>query len=269
MALVVSSLCHFAMSSGLKPLGSLTKVDIVSAPTSIERRDGRRVAEMQVVGRGEDEKKCHGEVSRVLSRVDLPPGVRFKVSGSWRDLQETFSELGYALALGGVLVFLLTGVLFEAFLLPLAVLFAIPPALCGAVWALYVTGKPLDELAFLGAILLVGVVVNNGIVLIDRVQQWRRRGLPLRAAVRIAGRDRLRPVVMTALTTIAGLLPMAIIKGASNEIQYDTLATAVIGGLVASTIVTLVLVPVVFTLFADLGRVASRGLRRALSLRAS
>ena len=248
---------------GMKPLSTLTRVGIRNATASIERRDGRRVAEMQVVGNDDDDKRFYEQVYGELSRTKLPPGVRFKVGGSWRDLQKTFASMNKALLLGILFVFLLTGILFEALLLPFAVLFSVPTALVGGVWALYLTGKPLDELSFLGFILLVGIVVNNGIVLVDRVQQWRRRGLNLNSAVRAAGRDRLRPVVMTALTTIAGLLPMAIFKGGNNEIPYDTLATAVIGGLILSTIVTLVLVPVVFTLFVDVGRVGSGILRRA------
>ena len=235
------------------------------APAAIERRDGRRVAEMQVVGKEDDERKFYEQVSAVLAGTKLPPGVRFKVGGSWEDLQKSFAALGRALGLGGILVFLLTGVLFEALLLPFSVIFAVFPALVGAIWALHISGKPIDELAFLGCILLVGVVVNNGIVLIDRVQQWRRRGLPMRAAITAAGRDRIRPVLMTALTTIAGLLPMAILKGGNSEIPYDTLATAVIGGLAVSTVVTLVLVPIVFSLLHDLGRVWNRMLKRALS----
>ena len=250
---------------GWKPLGTLTKLTVKSGPASIERRDGRRVAEMQVVGKEDDERKFYGEVQQALKGTKLPPGVRFRVGGSWEDLQKSFAALGKALGLGGILVFLLTGVLFEALLLPFSVIFSVFPALVGAVWALHITGKPIDELAFLGCILLVGVVVNNGIVLIDRVQQWRRRGLPVRAAIAAAGRDRLRPVLMTALTTIAGLLPMAILRGGNSEIPYDTLATAVIGGLAVSTVVTLVLVPIVFSLFHDLGRLWTRVLRGSLS----
>ncbi|MHC4957344.1 MAG: efflux RND transporter permease subunit [Planctomycetota bacterium] len=249
---------------GMKPLASLTKLSIRSGPASIQRRDGRRVAEMEVAGKGDDDKAFHEQVSAVLGSTKLPPGVRFTVGGSWQKLQETFTALGKALLLGGLLVFLLTGILFEAFLIPLAVIFAVPPALVGAAWALHIAGKPIDELAFLGCILLVGIVVNNGIVLVDRVQQWRRRGLPLRPAITAAGRDRIRPVVMTAVTTIAGLLPMAIRKSADSEIPYDGLATAVIGGLVVSTAVTLVLVPVVFSLFVDLSGALTRIWRFAL-----
>ena len=215
-----------------------------------------------MTGRDKDDKGFHDEIEAVLRSADLPPGVRFKVGGSWQDLSENFAELGKALGLGAVFVFLLTGVLFESLLLPIAVVFSVFPALAGAVWALYLTGKPLDELAMLGAILLVGVVVNNGIVLIDRAQQRRRTGLPLRAAVVAAGRDRFRPVIMTAATTIAGLLPMAAFKDVKAQIHYDTLATAVIGGLAVSTLVTLVLIPVVYTLFSDLGRVLASTLGR-------
>jgi HAE1 family hydrophobic/amphiphilic exporter-1 len=251
-------------SAGLKPLSSVTKLGIRRAPIAIERRDGRRVSELEVVGSTEDDRAFTDEVQEVLREFELPPGVRFQVSGSWQDLQETFRTLRDAMLLACVLVFLLTGVLFEALLLPLAVLVAIPPALAGGVWGLYVSGKPMDELSFLGGILLIGVVVNNGIVLIDRAQQRRREGMPMRVAIAAAGGDRLRPVLMTATTTIVGLLPMAVFRPQGGEIPYDTLATVVIGGLAVSTVVTLLLVPVAYSLFADLGHAMWRGFRARL-----
>ncbi|HEX5136600.1 MAG TPA: efflux RND transporter permease subunit [Planctomycetota bacterium] len=251
-------------TAGLRPLSSVTKLGIREAAIAIERRDGRRVSELEVVGRTDDDRAFTDEVQSVLREFELPPGVRFQVSGSWQELQENFKTLLTAMYLACTLVFLLTGVLFEALLLPLAVLVAIPPALAGGVWGLYLSGKPMDELSFLGGILLIGVVVNNGIVLIDRAQQRRREGMPMRAAIAAAGSDRLRPVLMTATTTIVGLLPMAIFKPQGNEIPYDTLATVVIGGLTVSTAVTLLLVPVAYSLFADLGRVMWRGFRTRL-----
>lgn len=252
-------------SAGLKPLSSVTKLGFREAPIAIERRDGRRVSELEVMGRADDDRAFTDEVQSVLREFELPPGVRFQVSGSWQDLQENFTTLLLAMYLACTLVFLLTGVLFEALLLPLAVLAAIPPALAGGVWGLYMSGKPMDELSFLGGILLIGVVVNNGIVLIDRAQQRRREGMPMRAAIAAAGGDRLRPVLMTATTTIVGLLPMAVFKPKGDEIPYDTLATVVIGGLAVSTVVTLLLVPVAYSLFADLGRVMWRGFRTRLA----
>ena len=251
--------------AGLRPLSSVTKLNVRHAPIAIERRDGRRVAELEVKGKEEDDRAFTGEVQGLLAAFELPPGVRFQVSGSYEELQESFKTLFHAMILACTLVFLLTGVLFEALLLPLAVLVAIPPALAGGVWGLFVSGKPMDELSFLGGILLVGVVVNNGIVLIDRAQQRRREGVPMRAAIVAAGGDRLRPVLMTAATTVVGLVPMAVFKAQGDEIPYDTLATVVIGGLTVSTIVTLVLVPVCYSLFSDLGRAMWRGTRSLLA----
>ncbi|MDH3591000.1 MAG: efflux RND transporter permease subunit, partial [Planctomycetota bacterium] len=250
---------------GMKPLGSLTRSRIRSSSSTIQRREGRRVAELQVVGNKDDDQEFHKDVQAALAGAKLPPGIRFEVGGSWEDLQQSFDALFDALLLAGVLVFLLTGILFEDFLLPLAVMVAAVPAGAGAVWALYLSGKPMDELSYLGVILLIGVVVNNGIVLIDRAQQRRREGLPLRAAVRAAGGDRVRPVIMTAVTTIVGLLPMAVFKGGNDEIPYDTLATAVIGGLVFATIVTLLLVPVVFTLLVGVAAFIRRRWKRAFT----
>ncbi|MHC4940568.1 MAG: efflux RND transporter permease subunit [Planctomycetota bacterium] len=252
---------------GMQPLGTLARMGIRRAPSSIERRDGRRVAELYVTGKGDDEKAFHGAMRSFLGGIEMPVGVRSQVGGSWRNFQQSMNTLFTALGLGLCLVFLLTGILFEAILLPFAVILAVPPAFTGAYWALYIVGKPLDELAMLGLILLVGIVVNNGIVLVDRVQQYRRQGLPLRPAVLAAGRDRVRPVVMTAFTTIVGLLPMAIFKGTGDEIAYDTLAVSVMGGLVVSTLITLFLVPVAFTLFTDLTRATARGIRRITGLR--
>ncbi len=251
---------------GMKPLSVLSQMSVRNSAATIERRDGRRVAEMTIASNGKDDRQFHSDVQATIGSMKLPPGVRFQVGGSWSDFQRSSGEMMQALLWGAIFVFLLTGVLFESVLLPIAVIGAVIPALIGGLWGLYIAGKPMDELSLLGAILLVGIVVNNGIVLVDRAQQWRRAGLPLRAAIRAAGRDRVRPVVMTALTTIAGLLPMAVIKGAQDEIQYDTLATAVIGGLVVSTVVTLVFVPVLFSLFVDLNRITRRARRRVANI---
>jgi HAE1 family hydrophobic/amphiphilic exporter-1 len=251
----------------MQPLATLARMGIQRAPSSIERRDGRRVAELSVTSKAEDDRAFHGAMQQFLSGFPMPPGVRAQVGGSWTNLQKSFDTLLLALALGLGLVFLLTGVLFEALLLPFAVILAVPPAFTGAYWGLYIAGKPLDELAMLGLILLVGVVVNNGIVLVDRVQQYRRDGYPLRPAVLAAGRDRVRPVLMTALTTIVGLVPMAVFKGSGDEIAYDTLAVSVMGGLVLSTLITLFLVPVAFTWFTDLSRAVARAMRRIGGMR--
>ncbi|MFQ5844044.1 MAG: efflux RND transporter permease subunit [Planctomycetota bacterium] len=247
--------------TGVVPLATVADFGIHRAPVGISRRDGRRISELTVRGNVRDLQRLDERVRRAVAATPLPPGVRVEMRGGWRDFQEDFGVLVEAFGLAVVLIFLLTGVLFEALLLPLAVLFTILPALAGSIWLLHLFDKPLEEMTLVGFILLSGVVVNNGIVLVDRIQQWRRRGLPLRAAVVRAGRDRLRPVLMTALTTIVGLLPMALAGRPESGVGYDGLAVMFIGGLAASTLLTLFLVPVAFTLFVDLSRALHRSLR--------
>ncbi|MFB3065513.1 MAG: efflux RND transporter permease subunit [Planctomycetota bacterium] len=249
--------------TGLVPLATIAEFGIHKAPVSIRRRDGRRISELTVRGDVDDLKDLDRRVRAVVSSTPLPPGVRAELGGGWQQFKQDQSVLLQALGLAIVLIFLLTGVLFEELLLPLAVLLTIFPALAGSIWLLYLTDTPLDETGLIAFILLSGVVVNNGIVLVDRIQQWRRRGLPMRAAVLRAGSDRLRPVLMTALTTIVGLLPMALAGRPESGIRYDVMASMFIGGLAASTLLTLFLVPVAFTLFTDLSRALRRALRFA------
>jgi len=159
-----------------------------------------------------------------------------------------------------ILVFILMGILFESFTLPLTVLVSIPFAILGGMWLLCVTGLPLDVNGMVGFILLAGIVVNNAIVLIDHINRLRREGLDRREAVIRGGRERLRPIFMTALTTISGLLPMATpTLFASDEgggvFSYRTLAVVVLGGLALSTLFTLFVVPLAYTLLDDLGAV--------------
>ena len=148
-------------------------------------------------------------------------------------------------------VFLLMGVLFESFLLPLTIVTTIPMAMMGAYWGLWVTGTPMDLMAGIGLIILVGVVVNNGIVLIDLVTQLRRDGVPRDEALIEAGRRRLRPILMTALTTICGLIPMAAGSTSFIGIPYAPLGRIVIGGMAASTVLTLLFVPFLYALLDD------------------
>ena len=151
-----------------------------------------------------------------------------------------------------VFVFLLMGVLFESFILPFVIILSIPFAFLGVYWMLYLTNTPFDVMAGVGLIILVGVVVNNAIVLVDRVNQLIDEYGDREVALLEAGRIRLRPILMTALTTIGGLLPMALGASEIVGIPYAPLGRTVIGGLVASTVLTLLVVPLFFTLVDDL-----------------
>lgn len=246
------------------PLASFASFAFEPGPRSIFRRNGHTAFTIQARA---DDPTRQRELSEaglaVLQELDLPRGYsigRDDLVGSRQ--QQEFAELSRALLLSVVLVFLLMGILFESTLLPFSVLFTIPFAVLGALWTLYLTGTPMDSVGWIGIIILVGVVVNNGIVLIDRIHRLRRDGepggLPLarREAVLEGSATRVRPIVMTALTTIFGLLPMALGKAPPEGIDYRALATCVAGGLSVSTFFTLWVVPLAYTVLDDLGAAA-------------
>jgi HAE1 family hydrophobic/amphiphilic exporter-1 len=164
-----------------------------------------------------------------------------------------------------VLVFLLMGILFESFVLPVSVLFTIPFAVVGSYWTLWLSGTALDSVGWIGIIVLVGVVVNNGIVLVDRITQLRREGVERFTAVVEGCAQRVRPILMTALTSVCGLIPMALSEPRGESIDYRALATCVAGGLTASTLFTLWVVPLAYTLIDDLAQSLRRQFAWALS----
>ena len=184
------------------------------------------------------------DVKRVLTAHPAPAGIRVEVAGQYASQQAAFRALLLVLALAALSVIAVMVVQFQSFVEPLVVLLAAPLSFVGALVLLLVTGTPLNVSSFMGLILLVGLIVKNGIILLDFTRhQMRVNGLPLEAAIRVAARIRLRPILMTTLCTLFGLLPLALGIGAGSELQRP-LALAVIGGLALSTPVTLYVVPV-------------------------
>ena len=167
-------------------------------------------------------------------------------------MMEAFSDLSLVLAFAVVLVYMVMAAQFESLLHPLTIMFSMPLALVGVVLGLAITGTPVSVLAAIGVIVLAGVVVNNAIVLVDYINILRQRGLAVREAILTAGPTRLRPILMTTLTTVLGLVPLALGIGEGGEVQAP-LAITVIFGLSMSTVLTLVVVPVVYTAIEDLG----------------
>ncbi len=241
--------------TGLVPLESIAKLDFKKGAREIYRRNGQtsftleaKVDDpLQVIPVTE-------RAYRALAQVDLPRGFNWDRSDSAaRRTDDEFKELGQALLFSIALVFLLMGILFESILLPFSVLCTIPFAILGAMWTLFATGTPMDSFGWIGMIILAGVVVNNGIVLIDRIHALRHSDIPREQAVIDGCGQRVRPVLMTALTTVCGLLPMALTEPASQSmVDYRALATIVAGGLIASTFFTLWVVPLAYTVFDDL-----------------
>lgn len=222
-------------------------------PPTIERKLRQRIVTVSVtpynVPLGELAQKIQNEV---IDRLDIPQGVTIRLAGDYEDQQETFGKMGLLAALIILLVYIVMASQFESFKKPFVIMFTIPFALSGVVMALWMTGRSLDMIGALGLIMLVGIVVKNGIVLIDYIDLLRERGVELNKAVVMAGRSRMRPVLMTAFTTILGMVPMAISNGEGSE-MWQPMGIVVIGGLLVSTLLTFFMVPTLYALMSRHG----------------
>lgn len=246
------------------PLENVVDIREETGPVSIERRD--RTRNVQVLA-GLTGDRALNRISteieeRIDSSVSVPLGVELTFSGSSSEMDDSFRSLLFALLLAVALVYMVMASQFESFLDPFIVMFSVPFAVVGLVGALLLTNTTFNILAFVGGILLVGIVVNNAIVLIDYMNTLKNRGVPLRDAVVQGGKTRLKPVLMTSMTTIFGLLPMALGLSSGSEF-YAPIGRAVVGGLTTSTMVTLILVPTLYWLVQDklMARLRSLGAR--------
>lgn len=226
----------------------------LQGPVRIERKDQERIVSVNANYSGRDLGSVVSDIRTELRAVTVPRDFSVTFGGDWEEQQKAFRELlvGFALAL--FLVYMVMAGQFESYRDPFIVLFSIPMALIGITGTMLVSRTVFSIQAFIGCIMLAGIVVNNAILLVDYTNQLRRRdGLPLAEALTLAGSRRLRPILMTTLTTVLGLLPLSLGLGEGGEAQAP-MARVVIGGLTSSTLVTLVLVPVVYSLFAGSGR---------------
>lgn len=229
------------------PLKAVAEIRVAVGPAEIRRANQARVALVSANLAYGDLASAGDEVREILAGIPALPGVVASVSGQSAEMQESFNSMLFTLAMAIFLVYLVMASQFESLVHPFVILFTIPLALVGAVWALWVTGTTVSVVAFIGLIMLAGIVVNNAIVLVDLINQLRREGLDRTAAIIEAGRARLRPILMTTLTTTLGLLPMALGFGEGAEVRAP-MAITVIGGLIVSTLLTLVVIPVVYSL---------------------
>jgi HAE1 family hydrophobic/amphiphilic exporter-1 len=229
------------------PLRELVRVEEAVAPAEIHREEQGRVVTVyaDVVSGGLNE--AIADVERALG--DLPPSreVRLEVGGENEEMRRSFRDLAFAFGLALLLVYMILAAQFESFVHPFTILVAVPLAVVGAVLALFLTGQGLNTMSLIGVVILVGIVVNDSIVKVDFINQARDQGMVLRDAILEAGRVRLRPIVMTTVTTVLGLTPMALGIGRGADLRAP-LAIAVIGGLLVATLLTLIVVPVVYSL---------------------
>jgi HAE1 family hydrophobic/amphiphilic exporter-1 len=233
----------------LKELGEVKEY---WSPPNIEHKRRERIVTVSVkpdrVALGELAKR----VKAAVEDVDTPQEVLMNIGGTYEDQQESFMDLGLLMIVSLILVFIVMASQFESFSMPFVIMFSIPFAFTGVILALLITGTTLSLVAALGAVLLIGIVVKNGIVLIDFTNLLRDRGMELYEAIAASGKSRLRPVLMTAATTVLGMLPLALSTGEGSEL-WRPMGITVIGGLVFSTIVTMVIVPVMYGLMAVRG----------------
>jgi len=239
------------------PLSSIATVEKEKGPVSIDREDQSRTIKVtaSVVGRFSGD--VNSEIQQKLRDLDLPEGYSIEMGGEQEQIMESFGGLTLAFVLAILLVYMVMASQFESLLQPFIIMFTLPLAIIGVVFSLLLTGRSLNIASFIGMITLAGVVVNNGIVLIDFVNQLRERGLSREEAIMRAGPLRVRPILMTTLTTVLGLLPLSLGLGEGGELSAS-LATVLMGGLTVSTVLTLIVVPVLYTVFEDFGKIFGR-----------
>ncbi|WP_086150878.1 efflux RND transporter permease subunit [Cellulosimicrobium sp. KWT-B] len=248
-------------AAGPVPLTQVAEVAEVEVPTSITRVDGERSATIAVTPAGQDLGALTTELTTAIDGLELEGGATVEVGGVAADQADAFADLGLALLVAVLIVYLVMVATFRSLLQPFILLVSIPFAATGALLLLLATGTPLGVPALIGLLMLVGIVVSNAIVLIDLINQYRERGRALDDAVMEGSRKRLRPIVMTAAATIFALTPMAIGITGGGAFISQPLALVVIGGLLSSTLLTLVVVPVLYTLAERRGE--KRAARRA------
>lgn len=230
-------------------LGNVANIEKATGYTSITRSNQKRM--LSVTGKikeGYASGTVSKDIEEALEDVAVPDGYNIDLTGQAEQIEEAFGSLLLALILGAVLVYMIMASQFESLLYPFVIMFSVPLAFTGAFLGLFITGTPLSIVAFLGMIVLTGIVVNNGIVLIDYINQLKEQGLSTKEAILEAGPTRLRPIMMTALTTILGLLPIALGIGEGAE-MITPLGITVIGGLIMSTFLTLIVVPIIYSIF--------------------
>jgi len=230
-------------------LSNLVKVNLVKSPIQIDRKYQERIVEVTGNVTGRDLGSVSKDINDKLASVQIPTGFVVTVSGNVEQQNKTFGDLGLALILAIVLVYMVMASQFQSLVDPFIIMFTVPLGMIGVVWALFLTDTTLSVTSFEGVIVMIGIVVSNGILMVDYTNKLRKTGMGLHEAVIKGGRTRLRPILMTTLATVLGLIPLAL--GMGGEKSQSPLAIAVIGGLSVSTILTLLFIPTLYTIFEE------------------
>jgi HAE1 family hydrophobic/amphiphilic exporter-1 len=233
------------------PIGQIADIEYGNSPTQIKRINQVRTVTVSSQLYGRDLKSVTDDIKKEFESYPLPSGYRYNFTGQQEDMMEAFSSLAKALLLSIILVYMILASQFESLLHPFTVMLSVPFALSGGLIGLFITRRSLSVPAFIGVIMLAGIVVNNAIVLVDYINQLRENGIERKPAIIQATATRFRPILMTTLTTVLGLMPLALGIGEGASTQAP-MATVVVGGLTLSTVLTLAFIPVVYTVFDDI-----------------
>ena len=236
------------MRGQLIRLGDIASVEQYFSPPNIERENKERLVKVTASLMQTDLSTVTAELNRQVSQMNIPPEIEIEYGGSAKDMQDSFRDLIILLVLSIVLVYIVMASQFESFREPFIIMFSLPFAFTGVFLALWISGTTLNVISFIGAIMLVGIVVKNGIILVDYTNLLRDRGVFLKSAVVQGGRLRLRPVLMTSLTMILAMIPLVLSKGEGSEI-WRPMGISLMGGLTFSTLITLIVIPVKYTIF--------------------
>jgi HAE1 family hydrophobic/amphiphilic exporter-1 len=233
-------------------LSELATVEEYLAPPEIERKTRQRMLTIKVTPHEVSLGELAATIQSVVDPMERPVGVTVRYGGDYEEQQESFADIGLLFALIIILVYVVMASQFESLSKPFIIMMSVPFAISGVIISLWVTDTSLDMIGALGIVMLVGIVVKNGIVLVDYINLMRDRGYELNEAIQLSGQSRLRPVLMTAFTTLLGMVPMAVSSGEGSE-MWRPLGIVVIGGLLVSTLVTLIVVPVMYGIMSRHG----------------
>jgi len=242
----------FVIGDGGRPvlLGSVAEIRQGTGPVMLERKYQQRIVKINANPAGRDLGAISLDLEERFRTLALPPGFTVQLGGQTVQQREAFSSLKFTSLLALMLVYMVMASQFKSLLDPFIIMFSVPLGMIGVIWALFLTNTTLNVTSFMGIIMMVGIVVSNGVLLVEYINELRRHGLELHEAVMRAGRTRLRPIIMTSLTTVVGLLPMALGIDVGSEANAP-LARAVIGGLTISTMLTLLLIPTLYVMLEE------------------
>jgi hydrophobic/amphiphilic exporter-1 (mainly G- bacteria), HAE1 family len=226
-------------------LGAVTDIKMINTPTEVDHYQLRRVIDVYVSPSGQDLGGLAKQVDRIIKDANVPDNLKVTMRGSVEGMRKSFSSFSIGLILSIILVYLILMAQFASFVDPLIILLAIPPGITGVIVLLLLTGTTLNVMSLMGVVMMTGIVVSNSILIVEFTRSLRREGMPIQEAVAMACRVRLRPVLMTSLATILGMIPMALALEAGSE-QYAPLARAIIGGLTVSVLITVYVVPAAY-----------------------